>query len=284
MKKIYKLVLAVLFFSTAFLNAQTSGTMTFTYTTLNPGSGWYNNNNANKYVLAVWIESCATCGAGTTAGTSTFVRTKLRYCSLNSTEDHLPTYGVKAGATAANCITGGNVVNAITGATQTTFGSRTVTWDGTNAAGTTLLPDGNYRICIQETWGHGSSTVTRYFPFVKGPALYTNTADIASDSHFSGISLNWTPQVAANENFTNGPEVVIYPNPSNGIFKLDIKSAIKKIIVVNTLGENIYEENINSVNSDNTKLIDLSNYMNGIYFINVSDDKGISSYKVVLNK
>jgi hypothetical protein len=283
MKKIFRVALAtILFYSTSIL-AQTAGTMSFSYTTINPGSGWYNNNNANKYVLAVWIESCATCGAGTTAGTSTFVRTKLRYCSLNSTEDHLPTYGVKAGATAADCITGGNVVNAITGATQTTFGLRTITWDGTNAAGTTLLPDGNYRVCIQQTWGHGSSTVTRYFPFVKGPSLYTNTTDVATDNRFSGISLTWTPSLS-NESFSKGPEVIVYPNPSQGIFKLDLKSQVNSITVANSLGAIVYKESIDETNTETTKTIDLTSFSNGVYFINVADDKGSSSYKVVLDK
>ena len=35
---------------------------------------------------------------------------------------------------------------------------------------------------------------------------------------------------------------------------------------------------------DTTKSIDLSSYANGVYFINVADDKGSSSYKVVLDK
>lgn len=282
MKNTYKLiVIALLFCFATSLKAQTAGTMTFTYTTINPGTGWYNNSNTNKYVLAVWIESCTTCGAGTTAGTSAFVRTKLRYCTMGSTEDHLPTYGVKAGATSADCITGGNVTNATTGATQTSFGSRTITWDGFNAAQTTLLADGNYRVCIQETWGHGASTVTRYFPFVKGASAYTNTTDVAADIRFSNISLTWTPTMA-NETFSTTPEAVVYPNPSNGIFYMDVNSEVKNIKVVNILGDVIYNQNIDS--SETKKQIDLSNFANGVYIISVTNGTISSSYKVVLEK
>jgi hypothetical protein len=272
MKKIYKLVLVAILICSTTMNAQTAGSMSFTFTTPKHTSGNYLTSGA--YVLAVWIESCATCGAGTTAGTSTFVRTKLRYWS-GGTNDHLPTWVSKS----ASSTTG-----ATTGTTQTSFAARTVTWDGTNNAGTTLQPDGNYRVCIQETWGHGSATVTRYFPFVKGPAAYTNTTDVTADTNFTGISLTWTPQVAANSDFSKGPEVVVYPNPSKGIFKLDLKSQIKNITVANELGAIIYEENIDNASVDTTKSIDLSSYANGVYFINVADDNGSSSYKVVLDK
>jgi len=282
MKKIINfVVLAMLVSFSTSLKAQTAGTMSFTFTTPKHTTGNYVSDG--RYVLAVWIESCATCGAGTTAGTSTFVKTRHRFCTMGSTEDHLPTYGVKAGATAANCMTGGNITGAIsTGATQTTFTARTVTWDGTNTAGT-LLADGNYRVCIQETWGHGTATATRYFPFVKGATAFTNTTDVAADTNFTGISLTWSPTLA-NETFVSGPEVVVYPNPSKGIFNLDLKSQVKNITVVNTLGALIYEENINDSSIVTTKTIDLSQYTNGVYFINVSDDNGSSCYKVVLDK
>lgn len=271
MKKIYKLLLVALLIGSATLNAQTAGSMSFTFTTPKHTTGNY--NTSGNYVLAVWIESCATCGAGTTVGTSTFIKTNLRYWA-GGTNDHLPTWNSKSGA---------STTGATTGATQSTFTARTVTWDGKNAAGATLLADGNYRVCIQETWGHSTATATRYFPFVKGPAVYTNTADVTADTNFTGISLTWTPTLAS-DTFTKGPEVVVYPNPSKGIFNLDLKSQVKNITVVNTLGAIVFEENIDNSNTITTKTIDLSSFTNGVYFINVSDDNGSSSYKVVLEK
>lgn len=275
MKKVlFLVVLAVTICFSTSLKAQTTGTMSFTFTNPKHTSGNYVSDG--RYVLAVWIESCTTCGAGTTVGTSTYVSTKIINWggSSSNTGDHLPTWVSKSGLSSTN---------ASTGATQTIFTARTVTWNGTNAAGSTLLADGNYRVCIQQTWGHGASTVTRYFPFVKGPNVYNNTTDVAADANFTGISLSWTPTLA-NENFSKGPEVVVYPNPSKGVFNLDLKSQIKNITVVNTLGAIIYEENIETSSTITTKTVDLSNYTNGVYFINVSDDNGSSSYKVVLDK
>lgn len=254
--------------------AQTAGTMTFTITTPKHTSGNYETNG--RYVLAVWIESCTTCGAGTTVGTSTFVKTSLRYWGGN-TSDHLPTWSSKSGSSTTGA--------QATGSTQTTFTARTVTWDGKNAAGTTVAADGNYRVCVQETWGHGSATVTRYFPFVKGTASYTNTTDVTADTNFTGITLNWTPSALTAETFANNPEAVVYPNPTKGVFTIDFKNQIKAIKVVNLLGEVVYSEQIDAASADTTsRKIDLSNFSNGVYIVNVSNDNGESSYKVVLDK
>lgn len=264
--------IAMVMFVSASAFAQTAGTMTFTITTPKHASGNYETNG--RYALAVWIESCTTCGAGTTVGTSTFVKTNLRYWGSN-TNDHLPTWASKSGS---------STTGATTGATSTVFTARTVTWDGKNAAGTTLLADGNYRVCVQETWGHGSATATRYFPFVKGTAIYNNTTDVTADTNFTGITLNWTPSALTTETFANNPEAVVYPNPTKGVFTIDFKSEIKNIKVVNILGEVVYNENIDAANAETTKKIDLSNFTNGVYIVNVSNDKGESSYKIVLDK
>lgn len=272
MKKIYKLsLIALLICFTTSIKAQSAGTMTFTFTTPMHTSGNYETNG--RFVLAVWIESCTTCGDGTTVGTSAFVRTKMRFWGGNTT-DHLPTWNSKSAGSTTNA--------ASTGATQTTFTARTVTWDGKNAAQTALVPDGNYRVCVQETWGHGTATATRYFPFVKGPTAYTNTTDVASDGNLTAISLNWAATLA-NETFVTKPEAVVYPNPSTGIFNLEFNTEIKNIKVSNILGAEIYNQNLD-LNGETSKQIDLSNFANGVYFIRVANEYGFSSYKIVLDK
>lgn len=277
MKKNYFILFLVTFCYSSFFYAQTAGTMSFTFTTPKHTTGNYVSDG--RYVLAVWIESCTPCG--TTAGTSTFVKTRHRFCTMGSTEDHLPTYGVKCGATASDCITNGNITGAIsTGATQTTFTARTVTWDGTSTAGT-LLADGSYRVCVQETWGHGTATAIRYFPFTKGTSTYTNTTDVASDTNFTNISLTWTPTLST-PTVLQGPDATVYPNPTNGLVSIDLKSEVKSINVVNLLGEVIYVENIQDTNL--SRKVDLSNYSSGVYLVNISDDKGTSTYKILLEK
>jgi hypothetical protein len=248
------------------MNAQTAGTLTFTFTAPKHTTGNYETNG--RYVIAVWIESCTPCG--TTAGTSTFVKTKLRRWA-GGTNDHLPTWVSKSGQ---------SVVDATTGATSTTFTTQTVTWNGTNVAGA-VVADGSYRVAVQETWGHGTATATRYFPFTKGTATDSQTP--TADTNFTAMTLDWTPALAV-ENFDTTPNVVVYPNPSKGVFNIDFKNQVKNIKVVNVMGQVVYSETIDADFAETTKKIDLSSFSSGVYMIDVTNDKGTSTYKVLLDK
>lgn len=271
-KSTFKILSIFAFLCLSFaVKAQTPGTMTFTFTTPKHTTGNYATDG--RYVLAVWIESCATCG--TTAGTSTYVRTKLRYWGINTT-DHLPTWSGKSG----NSTTG-----ATTGATSTVFTSRTVTWDGTAANGTTALADGSYRIVVEETWGHTYAPAVRYFPFTKGAAIYQNTTNVANDGNFTNISLQWVPTaLLQTDSVSQKPDAVVYPNPSKGVFNIDFKNAVTNIKVINILGEEVYNQNFEDNNVESSKQVDLSAMTNGVYFINATNDSGTSTYKVVLDK
>ena len=249
--------------------AQTQGTLTFTLTCPMHSSGNYATNG--RYVLAVWIESCTPCG--TTAGISTFVKTKIVNWggSSSNTGDHLPTWRNKSGM---------STVDATTGATSTNFSQRTVVWNGTNAAGT-VVTDGSYRVAVQETWGHNGSTVTRYFPFTKGANIDMQSP--AADTNFTGISLMWSATLSL-ETIPETPDFIVYPNPSKGIFNINFKNEVKNIKVINLLGEVVYNEDLDTSFYQTTKTIDLSSFATGEYIFNLSNDKGTSTYKVLLDK
>jgi hypothetical protein len=272
-KRVLNIVLvAIVALFSSNLKAQTAGTLTFTFTTPKHTTGNYVTDG--RYVLAVWIQT----------STGAFVKTKMRNCALGSTEDHLPTYGTNCGATAANCMTGGNITDGTSGATLTTFVAKTITWDGKNVSGAangTLVADGAYRVAVQETWGHGASTAIRYFNFTKGPAADVQTP--TADTNFTNISLNWSPTLA-NDTFSLSPSVVIYPNPTNGVVNIDLKNEVKNIRVINILGEIVYDEKVEAYAADSTKTLDLSNLTNGMYIVNVTNEYGSSNHKIVLNR
>lgn len=257
---------------TTSLNAQTSGTLTCAFTEVaKPAASCYNGNA--QHDLAVWIQ--------TNAGG--FVKTKMRYAG-GGTSDHLPTWSVNAGGTSGNCLSASaNVVDATTGATKSTWGSYTVTWDGKMGAATTgtLQPDGVYKVSIQSTWSHGTATAMTSYTFTKGSTAYTRT--VTADPNFGTVTLNWQPAVTTGINeATSNPVISVYPNPTEGVFNVDFKNATS-IKVLNTLGAVIYEEKVEQL-TEGTKNIDLSNFTNGIYFINVSNGTNSSNHKIILNK
>ena len=189
MKKITLLHLtgiAIAIFFSANLFAQTVGTLTFTFTEASHASTY--NGNA-QHNLAVWIQDAA--GA--------FVKTKLRYAG-GGTADHLPTWAVNSGGTAANCLaTACNKTDATTGATLAAWSTKTITWDGKNVNGTvngTTVADGVYKITLQSTWNHGTAgTVTTSYTFTKGPNPDHQTP--ANTVNFTGVVIDWLPSAAS---------------------------------------------------------------------------------------
>ena len=94
----------------------------------------------------------------------------------------------------------------------------------------------------------------------------------------SNISTNCSGIISSALNELN-EEISIYPNPSNGKLFISTSEAIKSIKVTNIIGREIY-----SNNSFNDNSIDLINFNNGVYFINLSTKKGTITKKIILTK
>ena len=79
-------------------------------------------------------------------------------------------------------------------------------------------------------------------------------------------------------NETTNEDVSIYPNPSNGIINIEnLNNTENTIIVYDVLGKIVY----NAVSSSSIS-IDLTENGNGVYIIEISNDKGIISERVVI--
>ncbi|HWS59319.1 MAG TPA: T9SS type A sorting domain-containing protein [Flavobacterium sp.] len=271
------LVTALLLSANSF--AQTAGTMTFTFTQGSPIDPSMNGG----CVMAVWIQSG-----------STFVKTNLRYLGTG-TKDHLPTYGAKAGWTTLNNAMTANVVNAVTGATRedgsvnpaTTPGpldSYSVTWDGTNVAGT-VVADGIYTVWYEVTWDDNknlSDFVNTGFAFTKGPAI--TSVNPANTPPLTAMRIVWTPTALSLDSVYK-TKIAIYPNPSNGVINVNYNDIpVSKIEVVNVLGQVVKSIKLDTSSSKTAESIDLSGNANGLYIINVSTNETSSSYKVILDK
>jgi len=267
--------------------AQTDGTLTFSYNQPQPTNPAPNAGIKNVY--AVWIENA----------TGTFIKTKARYVS-GSTDDHLPSWGAKAGCSNPIAVTtinnNCNVTDALTGATRTTsttptaFGTKTITWDGKNVVGATngtTVADGQYVIWIESSWrdsGSNNHGAIASFTFTKGP----NTVHLTPTSpstYFNTVVIDWVPTALSVEEVKDSqPAVVIYPVPSTGIFNIDLKNDITSLEVYNLLGQSVYSEKFETANASTTKQVDLSNLNNGAYIISLSNENGTSNYEVILSK
>jgi hypothetical protein len=272
-----KLLLFISFFICfiAFLQAQTDGTLTFNFT-----QGAPINTYDGGCVMAVWIQN-----------ETTFTKTNLRYLSGDTT-DHLPTYGAKAGWVNTNDAMTANAIDAVTGATRddtstpAALDSYLVGWNGTDVNGI-IVADGTYTVWYEASWVDGSRNSSDFvntgFAFTKGTSIATtNPANVGP---LSAMTLTWTPTTLSLESVYL-TEVGIYPNPSNGSIVNVVYDHIpvRKIEVVNYLGQIVKSIKLDPSKSETSESIDLSGKANGLYIINVSTNETSSSYKVVLDK
>ena len=71
-----------------------------------------------------------------------------------------------------------------------------------------------------------------------------------------------------------------YPNPNNGTFTIESKSK-SQITITNLLGEIVLNQLMEKGKQD----LSIQSCSDGIYFVNITDDKGIiTSKKIIVNK
>lgn len=275
MKSKILLFLGLFWSLSTFLQAQTDGTMTFTFTQGSPI-----NTADGGCVMAVWIQN------GTT-----FTKTKIRYLS-NGTKDHLPIFGAKAGWTTVNNAMTANVVDAVTGATRTGSSSPaaldtySVSWDGKDVSGN-IVPDGTYTVWYEATWIDGSRNSDNFvnspgFTFTKGASI--TTTNPANVGPLKTMTITWTPNALSLDNVYK-TKVSLYPNPSNGFINVKYNDIpVSKIDVVNILGQVVKSIQLDPLKSKTIESIDLSGNPNGLYIIHVSTNETSSNYKIILEQ
>ena len=239
MKKTILPLLFLFSFGSA-LYAQTSGELSVTVTTsATPG------NFAPRNIVAIWIEDDA----------GNFVKTLLAYAQQRKT--HLNTWQASTGAAGSEF----NTVDAITGATRTSHGVRSCTWDGANFLGVPE-PDGAYKVWMELTDKNSTGNFSSFI-FEKGPDPVAFTP--ANVPSFSAISIQWTPAAPSLVSSTLFPDQYsIYPNPGDGLFS--VSGQIDSYEVRTISGE--------WIQSGHGSTIDIRHLPNGVYLFVLETNKG----------
>jgi len=166
------------------------------------------------------------------------------------------------------------------------------TWhwgDGTSTAGLypshTYSAAGEYSICVTVYAACGDSSTTCQNDSVYRLAHQNNV------TNSSTIYINVINTAATGIKINNeaAAHVSLYPNPSNGLFTLQLNNisanaSKAQISISNILGEVIYasQEQIN--NNGLSKEIDLQNIANGSYFMKVSVGDRTYTNKTIISK
>lgn len=247
MKTITSFLIGIFLFS--FLtNAQTAGELSVSVTTSSTGG-----NFAPKNIIAIWIEDDA----------GNFVKTLLAYASARKT--HLNTW--QAITTAAGSEY--NTVDAITGATKTSHGTRNCTWNGTDINGT-LVADGTYTVWMELTDKNSTGNYSS-FSFTKGSS--SETISPSDEPSFSALEISWSPAVSINKSQIYS-DVFITPNPGNGVFEVQGTNILD--IEVRTITGKLVVKTKN-------KRVDISDFENGVYLFSISKGENKITRKIIKN-
>ena len=99
-------------------------------------------------------------------------------------------------------------------------------------------------------------------------SIYPSNIVLPLKNYSTGIHIN---------QLNNEFDIIIYPNPTTGIFTIEGED-IKLVEIINITGQTVKQFIIDNYQSS----IDLNNQPKGIYLIKVTTDKGITAGKVVL--
>ena len=207
-----------------------------------------NGSFAPKNIVAIWIQDSA----------GKFVKTMMILAGTRK-------------ADLTNWVTStpvGNSVDAATGATQSSHGTRTCTWNATNAS-KVLVVDGTYTVKMEMTESNGGGKVGT-FTFDKGPNGVTLTP--TSVPSLSNINIKWTPTSTALEDVKLSNLYQVYPNPA------------KTTIFVN--GFDINEVEVFSIDGKSLlktkeQTLNLSSLVHGTYLVQIKSKLGTVLKKII---
>jgi hypothetical protein len=149
------------------------------------------------------------------------------------TVNALPTIGVNT-STVSLCV--GST------ATLTANGAVTYTWSTNDVAtSVTVSPTANATYTVTGTDGNGCQNMTAF------------TQTVSTGCGTTGIA-----------NYNNGANLSVYPNPSNGVYTIELDTDAK-LVVTNAIGEVV----LTKTGSAGTQNIDIQNQIGGVYFVNV---------------
>ncbi len=156
-----------------------------------------------------------------------------------------------------------------------------------NNAGTVTFTDASTGNPVAWSWDFGDgNTSTDQNPvhtFTTG-GTQNVTLTVTNECGVSSTA-NETIIITGVESYNNVNALIVFPNPSEGQFNLDLtnlKADDMQVAVIDQLGKVVFSENLN-IEQQNNYSINLKDSSKGIYFLKLSSSKGVITKKLILN-
>jgi hypothetical protein len=141
----------------------------------------------------------------------------------------------------------------------------------------TLPANGCYYLTMNDAWGDGlyDGVSQGFYTITSGATTLVNVPDFngpsgATANPVSKLSYFTNNLVLSNDEYSQIEEVVLYPNPTNDFFTIDVPQSFErsgKIEIYNYLGQIM---DTKTVTSDEDLKVNVSNLPNGVYIINLN--------------
>ncbi len=107
---------------------------------------------------------------------------------------------------------------------------------------------------------------------------YIHNGTLLYHKYSNGINDCITP-IMGIEDVLHDNSITLYPNPSNREINISSENIINSIEIFNSLGQRVYYSVVNS----NTKTIDISSFVNGVYILGINTENGVIRKKIIKN-
>jgi hypothetical protein len=136
-------------------------------------------------------------------------------------------------------------------------------------------------------WSNGDTTQTLA---VKAAGAYhlliTDPSSTAMCSYSDTISVDFTEVCTGFEEDKAGAVIRVYPNPNNGRFILKISgnNAANKIVILDVRGRLMQSFDIRNEGKETVYSIDISEYENGMYYLQISGNNFMEVHRITISK
>ena len=159
-----------------------------------------------------------------------------------------------------------------------------IPWDGNNTSNFTALSGGIgqgtsflYQGSRETYWSSTEFNSTDAYDYDLTSGL--NTLNEANNAKQSGYCIRCIYDIVTSVSGLSFDEnILIYPNPSNGEFKILLPTDNAEITVTNTLGQQILKAQVTQ-NAMNIQIDE-----NGVYIVYISTKQGTTARKLIINR
>jgi hypothetical protein len=153
-----------------------------------------------------------------------------------------------------------------------------------------LPNNGCYTLTINDSYGDGlyDGVGQGFYTVTAGSSTVVNVPDFVvngnpANTAISRLSYFTNNAALSSDEFNLLEDVILYPNPSNDFFNIFLPQGIQrtgKLEIYNNLGQQI---TVKQIESESDLKINVSNYSNGVYFLNLNIGDHTKTLKFIKN-